>query len=165
MADRYQEEMRLVARINDWHERLEPILAVQEGRQGFDIQECAAELLDNIRHTQSERKHEPQQQQQENVEFASMVRGKEPWEVCRFFLSSLLLVNCGNIQVASKDPLEFHVNSTRPCFDAANTFQAMQEQQQQEQQEHQKRKQSHEDLQDAEERAAQPAKKKAHRTK
>ena len=133
--------MRLVARINDWHERLEPILAVQEGRHGFDIQECATELLDNIRQTQEEHKQH-HHQQQEDVGFASMVRGKEPWEVCRYFLSSLLLMNCGNIQVASKEPLEFQIKSTKkPCFDASNTFQMIQDQQQQQQQQHQQQEQ------------------------
>lgn len=133
MADRYQEEMRLVARINDWHTRLEPILEVQEGRHGFDIQECAVELLDTIRTEQSAPQQEQEAEGPHDVGFAHMVQGREPWEVCRYFLSSLLLMNCGNIQVASREPLEFRVKSTVPCFDAANTFQIAQEQQQRQQ--------------------------------
>lgn len=137
MADRYREEMRLVARINDWHTRLEPILEVQEGRHGFDIQECAVELLDTIRTEQEHadaRADAGAEQETHDIGFASMVRGREPWEVCRYFLSSLLLMNCGNIQVASREPLEFCVKSTVPCFDAADAFQMAQEQQQQQQQ-------------------------------
>lgn len=133
VADRYQEEMRLVARINDWHTRLEPILEVQEGRHGFDIQECAVELLDTIRTEQSAPQQEQEAEGPHDVGFAHMVQGREPWEVCRYFLSSLLLMNCGNIQVASREPLEFRVKSTVPCFDAANTFQMAQEQQQRQQ--------------------------------
>ena len=137
VADRYREEMRLVARINDWHTRLEPILEVQEGRHGFDIQECAVELLDTIRTEQEHadaRADAGAEQETHDIGFASMVRGREPWEVCRYFLSSLLLMNCGNIQVASREPLEFCVKSTVPCFDAADAFQMAQEQQQKQQQ-------------------------------
>ena len=139
VADRYQEEMRLVARINDWHTRLEPILEVQEGRHGFDIQECAVELLDTIRTEQTQAPPRDAAadapEPPHDVAFAHMVHGREPWEVCRYFLSSLLLMNCGNIQVAAREPLEFRVMSTVPCFDAANTFQMVQAQQQQQHEE------------------------------
>lgn len=131
VADRYQEEMRLVARINDWHARLEPVLEVQEGRRGFDVQECAIELLDTIRAEQPA----PAAEAPRDVAFAHMVHGREPWEVCRYFLSSLLLMNCGNIALVSREPLEFCVKSTVPRFDAASTFQMVQQQEQGEEEE------------------------------
>ena len=125
--------MRLVERINDWHTRLEPILEEQEGRRGFDVQEYCMEILDKIRSEESteedqkkKEKEKEQEGEQEEAKFSEIVEGKQSWEVCRYFLSSLLLTNYGNFEVESRDPLVFRVKSTTPSFDAADVFKSVQ---------------------------------------
>ena len=148
--------MRLVARINDWHTRLEPILEVQEGRRGFDVQEYSLELLNKIRseeetEQQPQKSKEPKKQTPEKnvAEFSHMVEGKEPWEVCRYFLSSLLLTNYGNLEVVSRDPLVFKVKSTVPNFDATDALQRAEEE---------KEKQTEQDDDSREQKQQQPPK-------
>ena len=65
------------------------------------------------------------------AEFSRLVEGKEPWEVCRYFLSSLLLTNYGNLEIVSRDPLVFKLKSKIPDFDAAKALERVQEQQEQ----------------------------------
>jgi len=53
IEERRRQELGLAARISEWHIRLEPIIEAQEARRGFDIQECAQELLEAVeRHHQ-----------------------------------------------------------------------------------------------------------------
>lgn len=122
IAERHRQEANLIARIADWHNRLEPILEAQESRRGFDIQECATELLEEME------RPEVVSKDARSVTFATLVKGREPWEICRYFLSSLLLINCGNVEVTSRRPLEFSIQTTEKRFDACNTFEAQQQQ-------------------------------------
>ena len=117
-SDRYRKEMELNARISMWRAKLDPMLEEQQRRKGYNIQECAT----NILHTLDEKTAESGSK---DVGFADIVTGKEPWEVSRFFLASLLLINCGNIVVHKQEPLEFSVKTTALSFSAVQNYERL----------------------------------------
>lgn len=119
-SERYRKEMELNARISMWRARLDPMLEEQQRRKGYNIQECATEILNILDEKAAEGEGE-------NVGFAEIVAGKEAWEVSRFFLASLLLINCGNIVVHKQEPLEFTVKSTELSFSAVQNYERLQE--------------------------------------
>lgn len=117
-SDRYRREMELNARISMWRAKLDPMLEEQQRRKGYNIQECATDILRKLEEKTAESGGE-------DVGFADIVAGKEPWEVSRFFLASLLLVNCGNIAVNRQDPLEFSVKTTALSFSAVQNYERL----------------------------------------
>jgi hypothetical protein len=119
IAERHRQEENLVARIAEWHNRLQPILETQEARRGFDIQECATELLEQM-------EGDAEGGDDHTVGFGKLVNGREPWEICRYFLSSLLLINCGNVEVSATAPLQFKIKTTEKRFDACGAFETRQ---------------------------------------
>lgn len=134
-SERYRKEMELNARISMWRSKLDPILEEQQKRKGYNIQECATDILDALHEKECERSGasdddgDDDDEGRVNVEFAELVAGKETWEVSRFFLASLLLINCGNIVVRRQDPLEFSVRSTELSFSAVQNYERLQEDQ------------------------------------
>ena len=124
-SERYRKEMELNARISMWRSKLDPILEEQQKRKGYNIQECATDILNAL--DEKTGGDEGDDGERGNVKFAELVAGKETWEVSRFFLASLLLINCGNIAVHKQDPLEFSVKSTELSFSAVQNYERLQE--------------------------------------
>lgn len=95
---RYQEQVSemqsLVEKVNRWHTHLKPILKQSQERGHFDIHEYGTGVLDSF--------------ERDTVEctFADVMRDKPKDSIARFFLSTLMLVNTGNLVLttAHADP-------------------------------------------------------------
>lgn len=149
-SERYRKEMELNARISMWRSKLDPILEEQQKRKGYNIQECATEILNTL-------EEKTRESERNDVSFSDIVVGKETWEVSRFFLASLLLINCGNIVVHKQEPLEFSVKSTELSFSAVQKYEKIQESQS----ENESRKRGKKRLDGTEVLTSEPTKKKS----
>eukprot|EP00727_Mastigamoeba_balamuthi_P005482 m51a1_g1553 hypothetical protein (1366) ;mRNA; r:5781-11319 len=109
---RHLEEVQLAVRISEWHARLAPLLEEQEARPVFDIQDTGRAILDQLA--------EDKVEEDKVVKFEEIAKGHKPWQISRMFLSTLLLINCKNIQVDSTAPLSFVLKSAVPRFDISS---------------------------------------------
>ena len=77
-------------RVNIWQEKLAPVLESEANRPPFDIHKDSDELLDSLVENSGETR--PQS-------FENVMKGKEKYEICRFFLATLQLANNGNLEI------------------------------------------------------------------
>jgi len=110
-VDQYAAEGDLSRRVNEWQERLGPILLEQESRPPFDIHKYGSNIInclsssapEKIQKSIVEQKHsEIDRALAKNevlLSFSEVVAGREQHEVCRMFLASLQLANNGNLQL------------------------------------------------------------------
>ena len=106
-AKAYAAETELTKRVGKWQSGLAPLLEEQEKRPEFDIHSYGKQILERVeRNLTSVRKRtstgdkKPSSSQTNNeVGFSTIIASKdcEDYEVCRLFLSTLMLCNCGNI--------------------------------------------------------------------
>lgn len=81
----------LYANVRKWQEQLEPVLREFDTRPDFNIHDYSTTLLASMANLpDSERTLLP---------FARLVEGHPRWEVCRRFLTTLLLTNQGNTDI------------------------------------------------------------------
>lgn len=109
-AEIYAAETQLTKRVGAWQTGLGPILEEQEKRPEFDIHTMGREILQKVEDGLSTRKRgvggEKKLDAPSNagdksniVGFRQLSKDKEEYEVCRLFLSTLMLCNCGNVLV------------------------------------------------------------------
>ncbi|CAI4225893.1 unnamed protein product [Auanema sp. JU1783] len=84
---------RLAARVQDWEERMVPLLEEEETRKEFDIHEYGSNALDLYSDTG------------ETKTFSELVVGKKFFEVSRYFLASLMLANTYNLKIEDNQQL------------------------------------------------------------
>ncbi|CAB9526621.1 Condensin-2 complex subunit H2 [Seminavis robusta] len=97
-ASAYANETRLSKRVGEWHERLVPILELEENRHEFDIHQYTQRVVDTILDA-GDRKGESNDKAAKLVDFHEATRNCPRYEVCRLFLASLSLANSGNIRL------------------------------------------------------------------
>lgn len=89
-AAKFAVETSLNQRVNVWKHKLEPILDEQTDRKPFDIHAYGAGLIERVN-------DEMNDTEKHIVDFRSISSNSPPYEVCRAFLTSLILCNEGKI--------------------------------------------------------------------
>jgi len=108
-AEKYAAETQLSKRVGDWQSRLLPILDEEEERPEFDIREYGAHILKTLEQEVTSRNIARKTSLQSSdrptnvVNFQFITKDSEPYEVCRLFLSSLMLCNTGNIVLSNEE--------------------------------------------------------------
>ncbi|KAL7578121.1 hypothetical protein ACA910_012569 [Epithemia clementina (nom. ined.)] len=111
-AEKYASATHLTKRVDEWQERLAPLLLEEERRPIFDIytygqsvvdrlseeatKACSGDNDDNSSVTQSKTGKNV-------VPFERVVEGRPSYDVCRLFLATLSLCNSGNVEVLPND--------------------------------------------------------------
>ena len=108
-AEMYAKETQLTKRVGAWQSGLAPLLEEQEERPEFDIHDVGREILDTMENTLTnvrkrtstgQKKIDKLSSNSNRIGFSSIFsKGCEDYEVCRVFLSTLMLCNCGNIAI------------------------------------------------------------------
>ena len=105
-AEKYAAETQLTKRVGAWQEGLAPLLEEQEQRPEFDIHTVGRHILEKVERKLSVRKRTStgdkklESSQNNTVAFGTIFSNDcEEYEVCRIFLSTLMLCNCGNIEM------------------------------------------------------------------
>jgi len=84
---------QLYANVRKWQDQLEPVLKEFESRPEFDIHKYGTKFLKKMSDLQKSEGEEA------DVPFSRLVYGHPRWEVCRRFLTCLLLTNQGNTDI------------------------------------------------------------------
>jgi len=83
----------LYANVKRWQDQLEPVLKEFESRPEFNIHEYSQKFLTKMTNVQKgEDASKP-------IPFARLVYGQPRWEICRRFLTCLILTNQGNTDI------------------------------------------------------------------
>jgi len=110
-VEQYAAEGELARRVNEWQNRLGPILQEQDNRAPFDIHQYGGKIINKLASTAPPRVQRSIAEQKIKeidaalrdsdvcLSFAQVVAGKARHEVCRMFLASLQLANNGNLQL------------------------------------------------------------------
>jgi hypothetical protein len=85
---------QLYANVRRWQEQLEPVLKEFARRPEFDITGYSTKFVSKMQAMTSGDAGEG-----EAIPFSQLVHGKPRWEVCRHFLTCLLLTNQGNTDI------------------------------------------------------------------
>ena len=113
-AEVYAAETQLTRRVGAWQAGLAPLLEEQEKRPEFDIHRCGRQILEKVERNISVRKRtstgnkklesSSSSSSQNNVVGFSTIFAKdcEGYEVCRLFLSTLMLCNGGNVAMHNR---------------------------------------------------------------
>ena len=105
-AEKYAAETQLSRRVGDWQSRLSPLLEEEEKRPEFDIHLYGDRIMQTVMEGMEQKKTQNsdrklsaagQSSPTNVVDFCSVTEGQEDYEVCRLFLSSLMLCNSGNV--------------------------------------------------------------------
>jgi len=96
-AQQHMQETELSSRIDEWSQKLTPLLEAQESRPAFDIQQYGTKLIQSF-HIESEEvlKEAPRPVMQT---FTELFKGSPTYEVSRTFSSMLQLANMGNVKI------------------------------------------------------------------
>lgn len=98
----------LYENVRRWQEQLQPVLKECESHPEFDINGYGAKLLGKmVSVDKSLQEEEPGAQA---IPFSRLVHGQPGWEVCRRFLTCLILTNQGNTEILL-DEAEGQVNN------------------------------------------------------
>ncbi|KAK1167001.1 condensin-2 complex subunit H2 [Acipenser oxyrinchus oxyrinchus] len=98
-SQKYARETVLSIRVRDWEDKMGPQLTEQEERVAFDIHDYGDKIVDAF------------SQVGERRTFASIVKGKEAFEVCRYKLASLQLANDCTVKIDKKPGLYESIDS------------------------------------------------------
>jgi len=149
-ADRYAHNSNLSRRVSEWQDKLGPVLEEQNARRPFDIHaygsevltaasaECAAAKQRNAAAAKSKGKmladtlaaaHAEEREEESQVSFGAVGRGRESYDVCRLFLAALQLSNNGNVvlhhpvgAVCGPDTFKLEVLSTVTSQDRFDNY-------------------------------------------
>jgi len=91
-AEKYKLETNLAKRVGDWQSKLAPKLEEEAQRPEFDIHVYGTHVIEAIQ------KALPYTAKGAHVDFYSLTRTREQYDVCRLFLASLSLSNSGNVR-------------------------------------------------------------------
>eukprot|EP00931_Biecheleriopsis_adriatica_P103422 TRINITY_DN78262_c0_g1_i1.p1 TRINITY_DN78262_c0_g1~~TRINITY_DN78262_c0_g1_i1.p1 ORF type:complete len:730 (+),score=166.10 TRINITY_DN78262_c0_g1_i1:8-2197(+) len=86
---------QLYANVRRWQDEIEPVLKDFESRPAFDIHTYSSKFLKKMTAMDKSREEESAQA----IPFSRLVYGQPRWEVCRRFLTCLLLTNQGNTDI------------------------------------------------------------------
>ncbi|TMW61292.1 hypothetical protein Poli38472_013755 [Pythium oligandrum] len=112
-TEKYMRETDLTRQVNEWQDKLDPILKEQNSHPLFDIHHYGREILGHLESKKPKRKapkrrkrpdDERSDEEQDGDEtapipFGEIVSGLNQFEVCRMFLASLQLANNGNVHL------------------------------------------------------------------
>merc|ERR1740121_2527339 len=85
---------QLYANVKRWQDQLEPVLKEFESRPEFNIHEYSTKFLSKMTNIQKGAADEAMP-----IPFSRLVYGQPRWEVCRRFLTCLILTNHGNTDI------------------------------------------------------------------
>ena len=102
-AEKYASETQLTQRVDQWQEKLEPILAAEEQRPEFDIHEYGRTVLSSVGDVLGHDKVKGVNDSAKFVNFDQVTKGCPNYQVCRYFLASLCLCNTGNVLLEQND--------------------------------------------------------------
>ncbi|XP_014256624.1 condensin-2 complex subunit H2 [Cimex lectularius] len=83
-------------RVAEWHESIMPALEASERRSHFDMNEYGTKILERF----------PDEDVTSFRPFGEIVAGQPKEEICRYFLSTLLLANTYSLEIRNSDPSE-----------------------------------------------------------
>jgi condensin-2 complex subunit H2 len=102
-SQEYIESTDLAKKVSSWHEHIGPRLERVEKRAIFDVHEYGSNILSNFHSDEAgDAEEDPSRMsksRKSTVTFREVVAGKDTEEVCRYFLSSLMLANTYNIDL------------------------------------------------------------------
>ncbi|XP_033753321.1 condensin-2 complex subunit H2-like [Pecten maximus] len=117
-AQEYAQITELSQRVAEWEDKVIPKLEEEENHEPFDINKYGTKVLNNL-------------SQDKTVPFKCVANGKPPFEICRLFLSSLMLANTENVKIVQKghleegiDMFEMKLLSTTRMFEKLEEYQA-----------------------------------------
>lgn len=96
-AEKYASETKLTQRVDQWQQRLQPLLQEEEERPVFDIHEYGNQIITSMETEITRNNRVFDGKQSAVVDFSRVTRHKSNFEVCRLFLASLSLTNSGNV--------------------------------------------------------------------
>lgn len=92
---KYQEQVsemqNLVEKVNQWHQHLKPILKESQARGHFEIHDYGTRVMESF----GDGDH------QQEITFGDVMQNKPGDSIARYFLSTLMLVNTGNVEMTS----------------------------------------------------------------
>ena len=99
--EKFMNRSQLAMRVNEWQERIVPLLEAEKQRPAFDIMGYGREV---IQLTEAEILRQKVSNKQNNedgqrVDFREVVRHQPQHEICRMFLATLSLCCSGNVEV------------------------------------------------------------------
>ncbi|EGD78319.1 hypothetical protein PTSG_09385 [Salpingoeca rosetta] len=94
-SQKYVQETELSRRVQEWEDRIRPVLEEESKHRPFDIHEYGSEVLESFP-TKGKLRNAPRM-------FSEVVCAKDPYEVARKFLATLQLANAGNVAIESTD--------------------------------------------------------------
>lgn len=117
-AQEYAQITDLSQRVQEWEEKVIPKLQEGDSHEAFDINRYGTKVLDNLN-------------REKKVPFKSIAEGKPSFEICRLFLSSLMLANTENVKIVQNgyldegaDKFEMKLLSTERMFEKLEEYQA-----------------------------------------
>jgi hypothetical protein len=116
----------LYANIKKWQDNLEPLLEEQSSRPLFDLDDYLVSIIDKLKTStveeeqsaisdflksvgadEDEEDMSPRAKAEGAISsFEALVKGEPKWNVCRLFLSTLILTNNGNVEIFNDDSAE-----------------------------------------------------------
>jgi condensin-2 complex subunit H2 len=88
----------LTQRVDQWQQRLQPLLQEEEERPVFDIHEYGHQVIESMENEITKTHVDTNEKPSLIVDFSRVTRHKPNFEVCRLFLASLSLTNSGNVR-------------------------------------------------------------------
>lgn len=92
-SQEYIQSTDLAKKVSKWHEDIGPRLEKVEQRASFDIHKYGSDIISTF----------PETKAKTTVSFNNVVQGKDKEEVCRYFLSSLMLANTYNVELSTPE--------------------------------------------------------------
>uniref|UniRef100_L7M4Q8 Condensin-2 complex subunit H2 n=1 Tax=Rhipicephalus pulchellus TaxID=72859 RepID=L7M4Q8_RHIPC len=86
----------LQKRVADWESRIRPLLDIEEERESFNIRTYCNRVLDHFSDAPSK----------QTLYFRQICRGRQVWEVPRYFASTLQLANNYNVELGTDGVME-----------------------------------------------------------
>ena len=91
-SQEYMRSSELSQKVAKWHEMIGPRLENLEKRKAFDIHAYGSQVI-----------RECEASQKAEVPFREVIKGQKKEEISRFFLSTLMLANTGNVDISTSD--------------------------------------------------------------
>jgi condensin-2 complex subunit H2 len=104
-TEQFIRESELSKRVQEWNEKLEPLLREQESRPPFDIRKYSENVIELLHIPNANSKGQ-------SVPFREIIRSKaQPYDICRIFVTCLQLANSGNVEICTERTAGPHVNN------------------------------------------------------
>lgn len=87
----------MTKRVDQWQEKLEPLLLEEVHRPVFDIHEYGKTVLESLEVALEERPTKSVESPTSAADFGEVTKDCANYQVCRYFLATLSLCNTGNV--------------------------------------------------------------------